>query len=80
MFFILQKPFRKPSPEKKREVPVDDPIASLGLIASRIGNEPFVVPWEDTFFQINIELPLMMYNTDSLEFVYGNQELNINII
>ena len=32
------------------------------------------------FLQINIELPLMMYNTDLLEFVSGNQELNINII
>ncbi|XP_068499998.1 uncharacterized protein [Phaseolus vulgaris] len=74
------KPFRAPSPEKKRDVPVDNPIASLRLIASQIGNEPFAVPWDDTFFQINTELSLMMYNTDLLEFVSGNQKLNINII
>ena len=45
---------------------MDNPIASLGLIASQIGNEPFPVPWDDTFFQINTELPLMMYYTDLL--------------
>ena len=80
MLFILQKPFRPPSPEKKREVPVDDPLASLRLIASQIGNEPFPVPWDDTFFQINTELPLMIYNTDLSEFISGKQELNITII
>ena len=80
IFFILQKPHRKPNSKKKHEVPVDAPIASLALVARQIGQDPFEVPWDDTFFQINTELPLFMYNTDLLEFVDGNQELNINII
>ena len=32
------------------------------------------------FFEVNTELPLYMYMTDLLEFVAGDQELNINII
>ena len=80
MFYMLYKPFRPPSRKKKREVPIDNPITSLGLIASQIGNESFPVPWDDTFFQINTELPQMMYNTDLSEFIFGNQELNISII
>ncbi|XP_068490397.1 uncharacterized protein [Phaseolus vulgaris] len=67
-----RKPLRKPSPKKKHEVPVDDPIASLALGARQIGHDPFEVPWDDTFFQINTELPLFMYNTDLLEFVAGD--------
>ncbi|XP_068461802.1 uncharacterized protein [Phaseolus vulgaris] len=55
-------------------------MASLRLIASQIGNDPFPVPWDNTFFQINTELPLMIYNTDLSEFISGNQELNISII
>jgi len=56
----------------KHEVPVDNPIVSLGLVASHIGHQPFEVPWDDTFFQINTEMPLFMYNIDLLEFVAGN--------
>ena len=48
MLFI--KPRRKPSPKKKHEVPVDNPIASLAVLARQIGPEPFEVPWNDTFF------------------------------
>lgn len=55
-------------------------MASLRLIASQIGNDPFPVPWDNTFFQINTELPLMIYNTDLSEFISGKQELNISII
>ena len=80
MFFILQKLRRKPSLEKKHEVPVDDHIAFLALAARQIGQDPFEVPWDDTFFQINTKLPLYMYMIDLLEFVAGDQELNINII
>ena len=80
IFFILQKTRQKPSPKKKYEVPVDNPITSLVVAARQIGREPQEVPWDDTFFEINTELPLYIYMTDLLEFVARDQELNINII
>jgi len=36
--------------------------------------------WDDTFFEINIDMPLYKYMSDLLEFVAGDKELNINII
>jgi len=50
------------------------------VAATQIGQDPFEVPWDDMFFEVNTELPLYMYMTDLLEFVAGDQELNINII
>ncbi|KAK7327227.1 hypothetical protein VNO80_31592 [Phaseolus coccineus] len=74
------KPRRKPIPKKKQEVPLDDLIASLAIVARQIGRDPLEVPWDDTFFETNPELPLYIYMSDLLEFVAGDQELNINII
>jgi len=36
--------------------------------------------WADTFFEINTDMSLYIYMSYLLEFVAGNQELNINII
>jgi len=43
------------------EVSIDDPIASLAVVANQIGRDPLEVPWDDTFFEINTELPLYIY-------------------
>ena len=80
MFFILYKPHRKLSPKRKHEVPIDDPITSLAVVARQISRDPLEVLWDDTFFEINTDLPLYIYMSDLLEFVVENQELNINII
>jgi len=64
----------------KLEVPIDDPIASLVVVVKQIGRDPLEDPWDDTFFETNTELPLYIYMSDLLEFVVGDQELNINII
>jgi len=65
---------------KKHEALVDNHIASLAVAARQIGPDPFEVPWDDTFFQVNTKLPLYIYMTNLLEFIDGDQELNINII
>jgi len=38
------------------------------------------VPWDDTFFETNTQVTLYIYMSDLLEFVAGDQELNLNII
>jgi len=38
------------------------------------------IPWDDTFFEIKIDIPLYIYMSDLLEFVGRDHELNINII
>jgi len=47
--------------KKKHELPIDDPISSLSIVAKQIGREPLDVPWDDTFFETNPELPLYIY-------------------
>jgi len=59
---------------------IDDPIASLSTVVREIGRNPMDIPWDDTFFEINTDIPLYIYMSDLLEFVAGNQELTISII
>ena len=38
------------------------------------------ISWDDTFFEINTDMTSYIYMSYLLEFVAGDQELNINII
>jgi len=38
------------------------------------------IQWDDTFFEINTDIPLYICMLDLLEFAVGDEQLNINII
>jgi len=80
MFFILYKPHRKPSPKKKHEVPINDPITSLTVAAKEIGQDHMDILWDDTFIERDIDMSLYTYMSFLLKFATGDQKLNINII
>jgi len=56
------------------------PLPSSAIDARKIGQNPKDISWDDMFFEINTDMPLYIYMSDLLEFVAGDQELNINII
>jgi len=41
-------------------------------VAKEIGQDPVEIPWNDTFFEIDTNMPLYINMSDLLEFATGD--------